>query len=203
VAGAFAYQGQICISVQRIYVHTSLYQRFVEGFVQQSKQLRLGDPMLRETDVSAMIHLREVERALSWIEEAKELGARIMIGGSCQGNILEPTVILEADANLKVSCQEVFAPVVLIHSFDRLEEAIQQVNQSRYGLQAGIFTQSIQSAQRAIEQLHVGAVLVNDIPTYRMDHMPYGGVKESGLGREGLRYAIEEMTEMKLVIYKK
>ncbi|MEW9672849.1 aldehyde dehydrogenase family protein [Ammoniphilus sp. 3BR4] len=201
VTGAFSNQGQVCISLQRIYAHEELYDRFVEKFIQATNQLRLGDPLDPETDVSALISPNDVQRTLNWIEEAKQGGAKVATGGKTEGNILYPTVILDADTALKVSCQEVFAPVVLINRIHSVEEGIERVNDSRFGLQAGIYTENVHTALDAAEKLHVGGVLINDIPTFRVDHMPYGGVKESGTGREGLKYAVEEMTEMKLVIW--
>ncbi|WP_223881917.1 aldehyde dehydrogenase family protein [Niallia endozanthoxylica] len=201
VTGAFSNQGQVCISLQRIYAHEDVYDAFVEKFVEATKQLTLGDPMKPETDVSALISPSDVERTLSWIQEAKQSGAAIATGGVREGNIVHPTVILQADPQLKVSCQEVFAPIVLINKVQSVDEAIVFVNDSNYGLQAGIYTNDVHTALNAAEELHVGGVLINDIPTFRVDNMPYGGVKESGTGREGLKYAVEEMTEMKLVVW--
>ncbi|WP_243354590.1 aldehyde dehydrogenase family protein [Bacillus litorisediminis] len=200
VTGAFSFQGQVCISLQRIYVHEKEYERFVQKFVEKTKMLKIGDPFDPETDVSALISKKDVERALSWIEEAEEGGANVLTGGTVEGNILFPTVLTDVDASLKVSCQEVFAPIVIINKVSSIEEAFDHVNDSRYGLQAGIYTDHINLALKAVETLEVGGVMINDIPTFRVDHMPYGGVKESGTGREGIRYAIEEMTEMKLVV---
>lgn len=201
VTGAFSFQGQVCISLQRIYVHENLYESFVEKFVEATKKLNIGDPLDPKTDVSALISKGDVQRTLDWIEEAKQSGAIIATGGQAEGNVLLPTVILEANPSLKVSCQEVFAPIVLINKVSSIEEAIQLVNDSRFGLQAGIYTENVSTALEAAEKLHVGGVMINDIPTFRVDHMPYGGVKESGVGREGVKYAIEEMTELKLVVF--
>jgi acyl-CoA reductase-like NAD-dependent aldehyde dehydrogenase len=147
-----------------------------------------------------MISGRETDRALAWIEEAKAAGASIITGGTVRDGILEPTVITNASPEMKVSCREVFAPIVILNPVSSLEEAFERVNDSRYGLQAGIYTNNIHAALRAAEVLHVGGVIINDIPTFRVDHMPYGGVKESGTGREGVKYAVEEMTELKLVV---
>ncbi|WP_281399325.1 aldehyde dehydrogenase family protein [Lysinibacillus agricola] len=200
VSGAFAFQGQVCISVQRIYVHEKMYDLFVDKFVAATKELKLGDPLDPTTDVSALISPQDVKRTLSWIEEAKGQGAIIATGGESEGNILQPTVLLNVKPEQKVSCQEVFAPIVSIMKFTSIQEAFDQVNDSKYGLQAGIYTDNIHVALQATQKLHVGGVIINDIPTFRLDHLPYGGVKESGMGREGLKYAIEEMTEMKLVV---
>lgn len=201
VQGAFAFQGQVCISLQRVYVHEDLYEEFAAAFVEATQHLVVGDPLDPNTDVSALISPADVERTLAWIDEAKQRGARVITGGQAQGNALLPTVLLDADPALKVSCQEVFAPIVLINKIASVEEGIALVNDSRYGLQAGIYTENIHTALMAAEKLHVGGVMINDIPTFRVDHMPYGGVKESGTGREGLKYAVEEMTEMKLVVF--
>lgn len=200
VQGAFSNQGQVCISLQRIYVHEEIYQEFVDRFVEQTKNLNVGNPLNEETDVSALISQNDVQRSFSWIKEAKDGGATILTGGFVEGTVLHPTVIVNVNSNLKVSCQEVFAPIVIVNKVNTVEEAIEQVNNSRYGLQAGIYTNDISLALDAVEKLEVGGVIVNDIPTFRVDHMPYGGVKESGTGKEGIKYAIEEMTEMKLVV---
>lgn len=201
VTGAFSFQGQVCISLQRVYVHEALYEDFVEKFVAAAKQLKVGDPLDPNTEISALITPADMTRSLGWIEEAKEQGATIALGGFAEGNILVPTVILDAAPTMKVSCREVFAPIVVINKVKSAAEAIELINDSRYGLQAGIYTNNIHTALDASEKLHVGGVMINDIPTFRVDQMPYGGVKESGFGREGLKYAVEEMTEMKLVVF--
>lgn len=203
VTSAFSNQGQVCISVQRIYVHEAIYNTFVEKFVAQTKTLKLGDPLEEQTDVSALITKKDVERTLSWMKEAKQAGAHVITGGSAQGNVLEPTVIVDATKAMKVSCQEVFAPIVTIQKVSSMEEAFASVNDSRYGLQAGIYTENVYTALEATEKLHVGGVMINDTPTFRVDQMPYGGVKESGVGREGIAYAVEEMTELKLIVWNK
>jgi acyl-CoA reductase-like NAD-dependent aldehyde dehydrogenase len=201
VMGAFSFQGQVCISLQRIYVHEGIYGRFVEKFVEASKKLIAGDPLDPETDISSLITSSDIVRSLNWINEAKEKGAKVALGGNAEGNILQPTVLLDVDPQVKVSCQEVFAPIVMINKVKSVLEAINLVNDSRFGLQAGIYTDNVHTALDAAKKLHVGGVMINDIPTFRVDHMPYGGVKESGIGREGLKYAIEEMTELKLVVF--
>ena len=203
VSGAFSFQGQICISLQRIYVHEDVYDAFVDRFLSKTAALTVGDPTDPKTDVSALISSADVERILAWIEEARRSGARIAAGGTADGNIVHPTVILNADSALNVSCQEAFAPIVTINSVRTMDEAFAKVNDSRFGLQAGIYTNDVRTALDAAEKLRVGGVMINDIPTFRVDHMPYGGVKESGFGREGVKYAIEEMTELKLVVWKR
>ncbi|SFE96283.1 Acyl-CoA reductase [Paenibacillus algorifonticola] len=201
VTGAYSYQGQICISLQRIFVVDELYEAFVHRFVALAAALRAGDPLSEHTDVSSLISEAATKRAMDWVEEAVQLGAELAIGGRVdEQGVMQPTVLLHVPAEAKVSCKEVFAPIVLINKISSIEEGIQQVNASDYGLQAGIFTQNIGKALDAADALHVGGVLINDIPTFRVDQMPYGGVKLSGTGREGIKYAVEEMLEMKLVI---
>lgn len=200
VTGAFGFSGQVCISLQRAYVHEELFDEYIEKFVHRTKQLKTGDPLKEDTDVSALITPSDVDRALQWIDEAASHGAKILTGGSREGNILLPTVMTSVDEKDRISCQEAFAPVVVIHKVKGVEEAIERVNDSRYGLQAGIYTNDVNTAMKAAKRLHVGGVMINDIPTFRVDHMPYGGVKESGSGREGIKYAIDEMTELKLVV---
>lgn len=203
VTGAFSYAGQVCISLQRIYVHEQLFDDFVRKFVKQTETLHIGDPLDPATDVSALIGLRDAERSLQWIVEAEKLGAIVATGNRKDGNIVHPTVLLHVDSTSKISCQEVFAPIVMINKVSTIEEAIRLVNDSKYGLQAGIYTENIRTALAAAEALEVGGVMINDIPTFRVDHMPYGGVKESGSGREGVKYAIQELTELKLICFKK
>ncbi|WGV62155.1 aldehyde dehydrogenase family protein [Brevibacillus brevis] len=203
VFGAFAYSGQVCISVQRIYVVKEIYQDFVQRFVEQTRALRGGNSLSEDADYSAMINPRETERAMEWIHEALLQGARLECGGQIVDRMLQPTVLTGVPANAKVSCQEVLGPVVLINPVESIRHGITLVNDSRFGLQAGVYTNNLSLALEAAEELRVGGVMVNDIPTFRVDHMPYGGVKESGLGREGVKYAIEEMTELKLVAIKR
>ena len=201
IMGAFSNQGQVCISLQRVYAHEEVYEEFVEKFTSAAKKLIIGDPLDPNTYISSLISKGEAARVLGWIEETKRSKATIAAGGKLQGDILEPTIITEADHTLKVSCQEAFAPVVIVNKVGSVKEAIDQVNDSRFGLQAGIYTNNVKNALYASRELHVGGVIINDVPTYRVDQMPYGGVKESGTGREGIKYAVEEMTEMKLVVW--
>jgi len=201
IMGAFSNQGQVCISTQRIYVHTALYEEFVEKFAAAAKQLKLGDPLDEDTYISSLISKKELERTLSWIEETKKSEAEVITGGQAQNGVLEPTIIVNADRALKVSCQEVFAPIVVVNKVDSVEEAVELVNDSTFGLQAGIYTNNVKNALYAAKKMEVGGVIINDVPTFRVDQMPYGGVKESGTGREGIKFAIEEMTEMKLIVW--
>lgn len=203
VTGAFTYQGQVCISLQRIYVHQAIAEPFIKRFAEAAEQVVIGDPLSEDTVVSALITSKDVQRTLDWIEEAKQAGATVVAGGEAEGGILRPTVLANVPRDAKVSCQEVFAPIVVINTVDSVEEGIQHVNDSMYGLQAGVFTNDIQTALRAVDDIEAGGVMINDIPTFRVDHMPYGGVKQSGIGREGVKYATEEMTELKFVMFNK
>lgn len=201
VLGAFSNQGQVCISLQRIYVMESLKEEFLSRFQAATQKLVIGDPFDPQSDLSAMISTQEQERAASWVQEAVDAGATLVAGGNVKDNVFQPTILADVAADSKVSCQEVFAPVVIVNGIESIEQGISEINNSVYGLQAGIFTNDIKTAFRASKELQVGGVLINDIPTFRVDQMPYGGVKESGNGKEGLKYAIEEMTEMKLVVW--
>lgn len=202
VNGAFAYQGQVCISIQRIFVHENIFETFVEKFVSETKKLKAGNPLEEDTDISAMITRGDVQRAKNWVGEAVKNGAELRLGGSSSEGIFQPTVLVNVPLTEKVSCEEVFAPVVHINTFTEFDEAINLVNDSKYGLQAGIFTNDIHKALKAAKKLEVGGVMINEIPTFRVDQMPYGGVKMSGMGREGIKYAVEEMTELKLISFK-
>ncbi|MGO4890542.1 aldehyde dehydrogenase family protein [Anaerobacillus sp. MEB173] len=201
VIGAFSNQGQVCISLQRIYIHESMLDTFVSKFREATEKLIIGDPLDEKTDLSALISKKDLERANGWIAEAIQEGAKVVTGGKDDNDILLPTVLLDVKSHSKVSCQEVFAPIVTINPIKNVEEGIAYINDSKYGLQAGIFTNDIQTAMKASKRLEVGGVMINDIPTYRVDQMPYGGVKESGNAREGIKYTIAEMTEMKLVVW--
>jgi glyceraldehyde-3-phosphate dehydrogenase (NADP+) len=200
VEGGFAYAGQTCISVQRIYVQEAVYESFLERLREGVQALVVGDPKDERTDVGPMISEAAAERAERWIREAVEGGAQILLGGERRGALLRPTVLVNVRPEMRVSCEEVFAPLVVVSRYREFEEALQAVNASRYGLQAGVFTRDVRRIFRAYEVLEVGGVIVNDVPTYRADHMPYGGVKESGFGREGVRAAIEEMTEPRVLV---
>jgi len=198
--GGFSYAGQSCISVQRILVHQQVYAAFTDLLVEKVKALKIGDPLDETTDVGPMIRESDAKRAESWIEEAVRGGAKLLCGGSRQGSMLNPAVLTETTPQMKVNCEEVFAPVVTVELYRDPDEALNLMNDSAYGLQAGIFTNDARLIFHAYEQLEVGGLIVNDVPTFRVDHMPYGGVKDSGLGREGIRYAMEEMTERKLLV---
>jgi acyl-CoA reductase-like NAD-dependent aldehyde dehydrogenase len=200
VVGGFSYAGQSCISVQRIYVQRSVQEQFLARLLAGVKKLRVGDPLDEGTDVGPMISEDAARRAASWIDEAVAGGAKLHAGGARQGAVLQPTVLTNVRADMKVSCQEVFAPVVIVEPYDDFTDAIRRVNDSPFGLQAGVFTRDSKLLFSAFENLEVGGVIAGDISAFRIDHMPYGGVKDSGIGREGLRYAIEEMTEPRILV---
>jgi len=198
--GGFTYAGQSCISVQRVYVHQDVYEAFVERLLGRVSALRVGDPLDEATDVGPVIDREAAERIEDWVREAIAGGAEVLIGGRRTGNLWAPTVLASIREDMKVSCQEVFGPLVGLYRYTDPMEAIRAVDRSDYGLQAGIFTSDLRLVEAAFEHIEVGGLVVNDVPTFRVDHMPYGGVKLSGFGREGVRYAIEEMTELKLMV---
>ena len=200
VTGGFAYAGQTCISVQRILVEHSVYGKFADLLVEGVKQLRTGDPLNESTDVGPLIRESDAIRTLTWIEDAVRGGARLLCGGHRHNLVVEPTVLTGTKPDMKVNYQEVFGPVVTIEPYRDFDQALRQTNNSAYGMQAGIFTRDAKLLFQAYEELEVVAVIAGDVPSFRIDHMPYGGVKDSGHGREGLRYAIEEMTEPKLLV---
>lgn len=200
VMGGFSYSGQVCIHTQRIYVINSLFDEFVDMFINKTKLLNIGDPNNINTDFSVMINEENNNRVLKWIEESVKCGAKILYGGKLINGIIQPTIITNTNTSMKVNCEEVFGPVVIIEKVEDCNTAIQQLNNTSYGLQAGIFTDSMQDVNLAFDQLDVGGVIVNDVPTFRVDHMPYGGVKNSGFGREGVKYAIMDMLEPKILV---
>ncbi len=201
IVGSFAYAGQVCISVQRIYVHQKVFDEFTQRFLKGTEALKLGDPLDPQTDVGPMITEEDAKRAESWVNEASSGGAKILIGGEREKNFYHPTVLTNVKPDMKVMVTEIFAPVVCFVPFDDFSDAVRMVNDSIYGLQAGVYTSDIEKAFQAVKGIKVGGVIVNDVPTYRADQMPYGGVKESGIGREGLKFAIEEMTDIKMVVF--
>jgi glyceraldehyde-3-phosphate dehydrogenase (NADP+) len=198
--GAFAAAGQVCIKAQRIYAHRKVHDRFVAAFVRAAEKLAVGDPMKPETVVGPLIDAGAAERVMAWIDEARAGGAEVLCGGRRKGNVVWPTVIAKAGPKMKVTCEEVFGPVATVAPYRTLDEAIGLANRTRYGLQAGVFTKRLDVARRAFEGLAVGGVIVGDTPMLRVDNFPYGGVKDSGLGREGVRYAMEEMTEPRALV---
>jgi acyl-CoA reductase-like NAD-dependent aldehyde dehydrogenase len=199
-AAAFSYAGQSCISVQRVYVHRSVFQTFLWKVVDAAKKLVCGDPLDEKTDVGPIIRLSDAERIESWIKEAVDAGAKLLEGGQRTGSMITPAILTSTKPGMKLRDEEAFGPVLLIEPYDDFEDALAEVNHSKYGLQAGLLTRDAGRILTAYRELEVGAIIVGDTPTWRLDPMPYGGVKDSGLGREGLRFAIEEMTEPRMLV---
>ena len=200
VFGAYYQSGQSCISVQRIMVHESLYDEARERLIKAVGELVHGDPADENTFIGPMISEKEAARLHGWVEAAKAGGAKVLAGGNCDGAMLEATLLEDVSPEMDVSCQEAFGPVAILSKFSDYDAALEEVNNSDFGLQAGIFTKDIYKAQKAWDELEVGGVVIGDVPSWRVDHMPYGGVKDSGIGREGIRYAIEDMTEIRLMV---
>ncbi|MBI2817840.1 MAG: aldehyde dehydrogenase family protein [Acidobacteria bacterium] len=200
VMGGFAYSGQVCISVQRIYVHQPAFDEFASKLLDRVKRLRLGDPLSEQTDMGPMISAQAAQRAEGWIQDAVNAGAHLLAGGERDGSFLQPTVLTRTKPEMNVCAEEVFAPVVTLESYDNIEDALARINDSPYGLQAGVFTNDMRAIMQAFEKLEAGGIIVNDVPTYRADPMPYGGTKDSGIGREGVRYAIQEFTEPRVLV---
>lgn len=198
--GGFAFSGQVCIHVQRIYVHEKVFELFAEKFVSYVKALKIGHPTDPATDISAMIDEENNTRVEQWIREAVTDGAKILAGGKRNGNCIEPTILTSTNQAMKVCNQEIFGPVVTLEKYNNFEDAVALVNKTEYGLQAGVFTDSIHEMNYAFNNLEVGGVMINETSAYRTDHMPYGGVKNSGIGREGLKYSIMEMMEPRLMV---
>ncbi len=197
--GAFYNSGQVCISVQRVYSQKQIYEPFMEKFVAASQSMVVGDPLDERVDVGPMIDSGEVDRIESWVKEAEASGAKILTGGKREGTVFYPTVLADVDAKMKVVADEVFAPVASVISCDDFEESLRQADDSKFGLQVGVFTKDIDRVFRAIKRLNYGGVIINDTPAFRADHMPYGGNRQSGLGREGVKFAMEDMTNIQMV----
>ncbi len=202
VLSAFANSGQVCISLQRLYVHQEVAAEFTKRFVDATAKLKVGNPLDKDCDVGPMIDEAEARRAEAWINEAVGEGAKVLIGGKREGRVLYPTVLGNVQPDMRVMCAEVFAPIVSICPYASFEEAVKMVEDSPYGLQAGIYTNDIRKALYAVDHINAGGIMINDTSIFRVDHMPYGGNKMSGLGREGVRFAIEEMTNIKMVVIK-
>ncbi len=201
VMGAFAYSGQICIHAQRIFVHEKVYNAFIKEFIQKTSALKFGNPLLSETDISDMIDEANAQRVESWIMEAVTKGAKLLHGGKRTGKYIEPTILTNCNNDMKIYCEEAFGPTVCVETYNgNVTEAVKKVNDSKFGLQCGVFTYDISELDYCFKNLEVGGVIHNDVPTLRFDHMPYGGVKESGLGREGVKYAILDMLEPKILV---
>jgi acyl-CoA reductase-like NAD-dependent aldehyde dehydrogenase len=199
-ANGYAYAGQSCISIQRVYVERTVYEAFLDQLTPKVEALNVGDPSDDDTDVGPLIDQGSRDRLVEWIDEARERGARILTGGELEGELLRPTLIADAPPDVKVSREEAFGPVVVVSPYDTLDEAIALANGTKYGLQAGIFTRDVTAALRAARELEFGGIVVNEAPTFRADQMPYGGVKASGNTREGPQHAVREMTEERLVV---
>ncbi|TND08037.1 MAG: glyceraldehyde-3-phosphate dehydrogenase (NADP) [Bacteroidetes bacterium] len=200
LAGAFAYSGQICIHAQRFFVHESIFDDFLENMTQAAKSLRYGDPGDPATDVSVMIDEANALRVEAWVNEAIHAGAKLCCGGKREGSFYHPTILTGTKASMKVCAEEIFGPVITVEPVSSMREAITRVNEGVFGLQAGVFTNDIREMDEAFDGLEVGGMILNDVPTFRVDHMPYGGVKDSGLGREGVRYAMMDMLEARVLV---
>lgn len=200
VMGSFSYSGQVCISVQRIYIHRKRYEEFKQKFVAATEKLVIGDPLSDKTDIGPVLNDAAAERIEKWVDEAVEQGALVATGGTRDGRMLKPTVLENVHNGMQVMCAEVFGPVVSLVPYDDFEEALTMADDSAFGLQAGVYTHDLNKALRAVQRLNVGGVIINDVPTLRLDNMPYGGNRDSGIGREGPRFAIEEMTTLKMVV---
>jgi glyceraldehyde-3-phosphate dehydrogenase (NADP+) len=198
--GAFVYSGQVCISIQRVLLHEKIATEFTGKFVQKAKNLKKGDPLKSSTQLSSMIDDGAAEKAMDWVNEALQNGAELLCGNKREGSMLNATILANVNPEMRVVSEEIFAPVAVIEKFSDFEEGVQMANHSRYGLQAGVFTRDLRNAHYAANNLEYGGVIINDVPTFRVDNMPYGGIKDSGFGREGVRYAMEEMSELRLIV---
>lgn len=198
--GAFVYSGQVCIAVQRVYVHESCFKKFLDLLLVEISHLKKGDPLDESVTFGPMIDMNNAQRIESWVKNAVDGGAKMITGGKREGTFFEPTVLTQVDPQNQLVCNEAFGPTLVVESYRDFQTAIDQVNNSPFGLQAGVFTNQMDKAMQSFNQLEVGGVVLNDVPTFRVDNMPYGGVKDSGFGREGIKYSIEEMTEIKLLV---
>jgi len=199
-AGGFANAGQNCISVQRILLQKDIFEEFTDKFIDAVKQLKVGDPRNADTDIGPMITLNDAERAEAWVQEALDGGASLLLGGDRKDAMFQPHVLAEVTPDMKVACEEVFAPVVTLIPYETWDDAVATINNTEYGLQAGLFTNDMKRIMQAWDDIVVGGLQVNSVSTFRVDHMPYGGVKASGFGREGVKYTIDEMTELRLMV---
>lgn len=200
IVGGFAYSGQICIHTQRFFVHSSIFDVFVEKLSKAANALQVGNPQDETTDISVMIDEENAFRVENWVNEAVQSGATLICGGKRIGNYVEPTILTNTNNKMKVCSEEIFGPVIIIEKFFSFKEAVEKINDTQFGLQAGVFTQNISETDYAFNNIETGGVIINDVPTFRVDHMPYGGIKNSGLGREGVRYAIHDMLEPKILV---
>ena len=200
IAGGFAYQGQVCIHAQRFFVHESIFKPFADEMINKCKNLKYGDPLNPETDITVMIDEKNAMRVEEWVEEAKKEGAKVLCGGKRKGLYYEPTILTNTNPDMKVNCHEIFGPVITVEPYKDFASAVENINNSKYGLQASVFTNQLDELDYAFENIEAGGVIINNAPIFRVDHMPYGGVKDSGQGREGVKYAVHEMMEPKLLV---
>jgi acyl-CoA reductase-like NAD-dependent aldehyde dehydrogenase len=197
--GAYYNSGQVCISVQRIYSEKNVYEPFSEKFVKATEAMVVGDPLDERVDVGPMIDAKEAERIEDWVQEAQTAGAKVLTGGRRDGTVYYPTVLTGVREDMKVVAEEAFAPVASVIKSDDFESALKQANDTKFGLQVGVFTKDVDRVFKAVKRLNFGGVIINDTPNFRADHMPYGGNRQSGLGREGVRFAMEDMTNIQMV----
>jgi glyceraldehyde-3-phosphate dehydrogenase (NADP+) len=200
LVGGFSYAGQVCISVQRMFVHEDIWDAFMDRFAAGARAIKVGDPLDPQTELGPMVDDAAAARTQRWVDEAVAMGGKVLVGGRAEGAFFPPTILMNVPAEAQVCSNEAFAPLVVAFPFRDFGDAVRQVNDSMFGLQTGVFTNDLSNAWQGFSELEVGGVIVNDVPTYRIDHMPYGGVKDSGLGREGLRWAIDDMTEIRIMV---
>jgi acyl-CoA reductase-like NAD-dependent aldehyde dehydrogenase len=198
--GSFSYSGQVCISVQRLYIHRKRYDEFRSKFLAATEKLVMGDPLSDKTDIGPLINDTAAERIDAWLKEAVAQGATVAIGGTREGRMYKPTVLENVKPDMQIMCAEAFGPLVNFIPYDNFEDALRMADEGDFGLQAGVYTHDLNKAMLAVQRLNVGGVIINDVPTLRIDNMPYGGNKNSGVGREGPRFAVEEMTTLKMVL---
>jgi acyl-CoA reductase-like NAD-dependent aldehyde dehydrogenase len=200
LVGAFTYSGQVCISVQRMFVHEDIWDEFMKRFTDGARQIKVGDPLDPQTELGPMVDEHAASRTQRWVDEAVAMGGKLLLGGKADGGFFPPTILTDTPVTAQVCSNEAFAPLVVAFPFRDFDDAVRQVNDSMFGLQTGVFTNDLTHAWQGFSELEVGGVMINDVPTYRIDHMPYGGVKDSGLGREGVRWAIDDMTEIRIMV---
>lgn len=200
LVGGFAYSGQICIHAQRLFIHSSMFNTFIQRFSEMAKALKNGNPEDNSTDIGVMIDEENAKRVEAWVDEAVKAGAKVLCGGHRDKSYYHPTLLTDTSPDMKVCGEEIFGPVVTAESFDDFKDAVRMINDTRFGLQAGVFTNDLHEVDLAFNEIQTGGVIINDVPTFRVDHMPYGGIKDSGLGREGVKYAIHDMLEARILV---
>jgi acyl-CoA reductase-like NAD-dependent aldehyde dehydrogenase len=202
ITGGYAHAGQVCISVQRVLIHQDIYAELKNKLVEKLRNIKAQDPKQDDTIVGPMIKHKEAERLKQWLDEATGKGATLLLGGSLDGVLFEPSLLEGVSPDCQIYKDEAFGPVMILESYSDFTAGIEKINSSRFGLQAGVYTQNLNKMMQAWDELHVGGVIINDVPTFRVDNMPYGGVKDSGLGREGIQSAIADMQEPRLLVIK-